>query len=98
MHLRGVFMRVGFNPSDPQDLSTERTATASAADSESAAFEQSSEASLSDAASSSALASQALQTSEMREEKVESLRQQVASGQYQPDAEASAESMLSEAC
>jgi flagellar biosynthesis anti-sigma factor FlgM len=89
-------MRVGFNAPVSQDLSTERAASTSA-DARLAAFEPSGEASLSDAASSSALASQALRTSEMRQEKVESLRQQIANGLYQPDAEASAESMLSEA-
>ena len=55
-----------------------------------------SEVSLHDAASASALASRAMQTPEVRQDRVDSLRQSIASGQYQLDAKASAEAMLSQ--
>jgi flagellar biosynthesis anti-sigma factor FlgM len=90
-------MRVAFNTPDPQDLSTERTANAAvSADVKPTVPQQGSETSLSDTASLSALASRALQTAEVRQDKVENLRQQVSSGQYQIDAKAIAESMLSQ--
>jgi flagellar biosynthesis anti-sigma factor FlgM len=88
-------MRVGFNTPDLQGLSTERTATATrAADAKTVASPQSSEIFPSDTVSLSALASRTLQTPEVRQDKVEYLRQQISSGQYQIDAKAIAESML----
>ena len=90
-------MRIGLNTPDPQGVSAHKPANSSASSSSNNASRMSaekSEVSLHDAASASALATRALQTPEVRQDRVDSLRQSIARGQYRLDAKASAEAML----
>jgi flagellar biosynthesis anti-sigma factor FlgM len=90
-------MRIGLNTPDPQGISAQKPANSSAAAShESRPSAENGDVSLHDAASLSALATRALQTPEIRQDRVDSLRQSIASGQYRFDAKASAEAMLNQ--
>jgi len=89
-------MRIGLNTPDPQGISAQKPANSAAASDASKMPTEKSEVSLHDATSLSALATRALQTPEVRQDRVDSLRQSIASGQYRLDAKASAEAMLNQ--
>jgi negative regulator of flagellin synthesis FlgM len=87
-------MRIGLNPLDPQRVSTEPTSTSAAAVRQAGVPGEDADTFSSGAVTQSALASRALQMPEVRQEKVESLRQSIASGQYEVDAQSIAAAML----
>jgi len=90
-------MRIGLNTPDPQGITAQKPATSSASSNNASKMSaEKSEVSLHDAASASALATRALETPEVRQDRVDSLRQSIASGQYRLDAKASAEGMLNQ--
>ena len=88
-------MRIGLNPPDPQGITTEpasssvarRTGTASAENTDSFSG---------DTLTLGTLAGRALQMPEVRQEKVDSLQQSIAAGQYRIDAGSIAAAMLGE--
>jgi flagellar biosynthesis anti-sigma factor FlgM len=89
-------MRIGLNTPDPQGLATEKAVAPSVPQNASVtASGRSNEAFSNDTISLSALAGRALQTPEIRQDQVDSFRQQISSGQYQLDPHAIAEAMLS---
>jgi flagellar biosynthesis anti-sigma factor FlgM len=89
-------MRIGLNTPDPQEVTNQKPAAPSASPKNVPQAPENGEVSLHDSVALSALASQALQMPEVRQDKVDSLRQSIVSGQYQLDAKASAEGMLSQ--
>ena len=90
-------MRIGLNTPDPQGITAQKPANSSASSSNASKMSaEKSEVSLHDAASASALATRALETPEVRQDRVDSLRQSIASGRYQLDAQVSAEAMVSQ--
>jgi flagellar biosynthesis anti-sigma factor FlgM len=86
-------MRIGLNPPNPQEVSTE-PASSSALRQTNKTQGQEADSFSSDTVSLSALANQALQMPEVRQNKVESLQQSIASGQYTVDAKGIAAAML----
>jgi len=94
VHCEGSIMRIGLNTPDPQAASTEKTkkSTGSAPSSSTAKVQSKP---VEDKLTLSALSSKAMETPEIRQQKVDALRQSVSSGQYQPDSSESAEAMLS---
>jgi negative regulator of flagellin synthesis FlgM len=89
-------MRIGLNTPVPEGVASERAAdSAVSPNAKSVEGAQSSDAFSSDTVSLSALASRALQSPEIRQEKVDSLRQQIESGQYQIDPKAIADAIVS---
>jgi len=90
-------MRIGLNTPVPEGVSSERTSdSAVSTNAKSAASAQNADAFASDTVSLSALASKALQSPEIRQDKVDSLRQQIESGQYQVDAKSIADAILNQ--
>lgn len=90
-------MRIGPNIPDFQGVSTDRTESSLSASRTNDVSAAESEGYPEDTVTISALTAKALQTPEVRQEKVDSLRQSVASGQYQLDPNAIAEAMVSQA-
>lgn len=89
-------MRIGLNTPDPHGISTEKAKAGSTTSPNSAAQAGDSATVVRDTVSLSSLASRALQTPEIRQDKIDSLRQQIKSGDYKLDAHATAAAMLSE--
>ena len=88
-------MRIGLNPLDPQRVSTEQTSTSSAAVRQTGKVPgEDADTFSSDNVTLSALANRALQMPEIRQEKVASLQQSMASGQYQIDTHSIAAAIL----
>jgi len=88
-------MRIGLNPPDPQRVSTEQTSTSSAAVRRAGNVPgEDADTFSSDTVTLSALANRALQMPEVRQERVASLQQSIASGQYEVDAQSIAAAML----
>jgi negative regulator of flagellin synthesis FlgM len=88
-------MRIGLNTQVPESVSSERASdSAVSTNAKSAASAQNTDAFSSDTVSLSALASRALQSPEIRQDRVDSLRQQIESGQYQIDPKAIADAMV----
>lgn len=90
-------MRIGLNTPDPQAASTEKLKKSSVGTAGSVgANGLQGKQDAGDRVSLSDLASQAMGMPEIRQEKVEALRQSVSSGQYQPNSDESAEAILSQ--
>jgi negative regulator of flagellin synthesis FlgM len=89
-------MRIGSNIPDLQGVSTERTDNFSSASKARAASPEDSDRFPEDTVSVSALAAKALQMPEVRQDKVDNLRQSVSSGEYQIDPSAIAAAMANE--
>jgi len=88
-------MRIGLNSPDPQRVSTEQPSTSSAGVRQTGRAQgEDADTFSSDSLSLSTLANRALQMPEVRQEKVDSLRQSIASGQYAVDAQSIAGAML----
>ena len=89
-------MRIGLNTPDPQATATEKTKKSSGSAAHSAEETGLKEKAdlTQDRVTLSALATQAMGTPEVRQEKVDSLRQSISSGQYQLDSNESAEAIL----
>jgi len=88
-------MRIGLNTPDPQGISTEKAQAGSTASSK--PLQPGDTATVvRDTVQLSSLASRALQMPEIRQDKIDSLRQQIKSGGYKLDAHATAAAMLSE--
>ena len=91
-------MRIGPNLSDLQGVSTDRAENSSAAAGKPRVQSSGdSESFAEDTVSISSLAAKAMQMPAVRANKVESLRQTVASGQYKLDPQAIAAAMVSQA-
>jgi flagellar biosynthesis anti-sigma factor FlgM len=91
-------MRIGPNVTDLRSVSTDRAENSSATSAKTRveSFEPS-ESFAEDTVSISSLAAKAMQTPPIRQDKVESLRQSVASGQYELDPDAIASAMVGQA-
>ena len=88
-------MRIGLNTPVPEGVASERAAdSAVSPNAKPVERAQGNDAFASDTVSLSALASRALQSPEIRQDKVDSLRQQIESGQYQVDPKAIADAMV----
>jgi flagellar biosynthesis anti-sigma factor FlgM len=87
-------MRIGLNSPDPQRVSTETSTSSAAVRQAGKAPGEDADSFSSDTVTLSALASRALQMPEVRQERVDSLRQSIASGQYEVDAHSIAGAML----
>lgn len=89
-------MRIGLNTPDPQAAATERTkkSAGSGAAPTSASRVEGKQDFTEDRVTLSALASKAMETPEVRQEKIDALRQSISSGQYQLDSNESAEAIL----
>lgn len=87
-------MRIGLNTPDPEAASTERTKKSNGNAQSTTAAKVSSNG-VEDKLTLTALSSKAMETPEIRQEKVDSLRQSISSGQYQLDSNESAEALLS---
>lgn len=88
-------MRIGLNTPDPQAASAERTKKSSA-NVHSTAAGKVRPRPADDKLTLTALSSKAMETPEVRQEKVDVLRQSVGHGQYHLDSNESAEAMLSQ--
>jgi flagellar biosynthesis anti-sigma factor FlgM len=89
-------MRIGPNIPDLEGVSAARTENASSAGKANPAVEEN-ESFPEDTVTISTLTAKALQMPEVRQDKVDSLRQSVSSGQYQVDPYAIAAAMVGEA-
>ncbi len=89
-------MRIGPNTPDLQAVSNPTPTVSSPVSKTLSQPSENGEVSLSNTVSLTTLATQALQTPEVRQDRVDSLRQSIASGQYRIDANASADGMLQE--
>jgi negative regulator of flagellin synthesis FlgM len=87
-------MRIGLNSPQSPEISTDRASTSSVSTQSTSATSQVDKFS-GDTVSLSSLATQALQLPEVRQDKIDSLRQQIASGNYQIDSKGIADAMLS---
>lgn len=90
-------MRIGPNIPDLHGVSADRTQNASSAKSARLASSQESESLPEDTVTISTLTAKVLQMPDVRQDKVDSLRQSVANGQYQLDPHAIAAAMVNEA-
>jgi len=90
-------MRIGSNIPDLQGVSTERADNFSSASKARATSTEESESFPEDTVTVSALAAKALQMPDVRQDKVDNLRQSVSSGEYQIDPSAIAAAMANEA-
>lgn len=90
-------MRIGPNIPDLQGVSAPRTEHASSASQAHPATADEGESLPEDTVTISTLTAKALQTPEVRQDKVDSLRQSISSGQYQVDPYAIAAAMVNEA-
>jgi flagellar biosynthesis anti-sigma factor FlgM len=88
-------MRIELKTPDVENLQTERQENAPAARSnpEASPTADTTKVSLQDSATVGALTAQSLQMPEVRQEKVDGIRQSLANGQYRLDAKASAAGM-----
>jgi negative regulator of flagellin synthesis FlgM len=86
-------MRIGLNAPHPPEISTDRASTSSASTQSASATQQADKFS-GDSVSLNSLAAQALQLPDVRQDKVDSLRQQIASGEYRVDPQKTADAML----
>ena len=86
-------MRIDLNTHHTPEISTDRASTTSATAQSASAAPQADRFS-GDSVSLNSLAAQALQLPEVRQDKVDSLRQQIASGEYQVDPQKTAAAML----
>jgi flagellar biosynthesis anti-sigma factor FlgM len=88
-------MRIGFNNTpDPRDISTERASTSPVSSQAAGKTDSRSDSFSVDTVSVSSLAARALEHPEIRADKVDNLRQQIANGEYHIDRLAIAEAML----
>lgn len=87
-------MRIELNPPDPQRVSSEQSTPSAAVRQSGKTPGEEADTFSSDTVSLSALANRALQMPEVRQEKVDSLRQSIAGGQYAVDAQSIASAML----
>jgi len=88
-------MRIGLNLPDPQGITTEQASSSVARRTGTASAEKTDNFS-GDTLTLSTLAGRALQMPEVRQEKVDSLQQSIAAGQYKIDAGSIAAAMLGE--
>jgi len=88
-------MRIGLNPPDPQGIASEQASSAVVGRTGKASTE-STDSFSGDTLTLSTLAGRALQMPEVRQEKVASLQQSIAAGQYKIDAGSIAAAMLGE--
>ena len=90
-----ALMRIELRIPDLQDVKTERpeTAPAGRSNAEVTPAAESATVSLQDSASLGALTARALQMPDVRQDRVDSVRQSLAKGQYRLDAKASAEGL-----
>ena len=89
-------MRIGLNNTpDPRDISTDRASTSSVSSQAPGKTGSQSDSLSVDTVSVSSLAARTLEHPEIRADKVDTLRQQIASGEYHIDPRAIAEAMLS---
>jgi flagellar biosynthesis anti-sigma factor FlgM len=86
-------MRIGLNTPHPPEISTDRASSSSASTQAASATPQVDKFS-GDSVSLNSLAAQALQVPEIRQDKVNGLRQQIASGEYRVDPQKTADAML----
>lgn len=90
-------MRISLNTPDPQDIATQRNSRAATpATDQARSIAEGAQVSLHDTVTVGSLVTAVLQTPETRQEKIDTIRQNLATGQYQLDAKASAEGILSE--
>jgi flagellar biosynthesis anti-sigma factor FlgM len=90
-----AIMRIGLNTPDPQTISTEKPSTSSSSANGAISTNQKYEDAFSgDSVTLSSLAKGALDTPEIRQDKVDSLRQRISSGQYELDPKSIADAML----
>lgn len=87
-------MRIGLNSPHTAEISANRTSTSPASTQSTSTTSQVDKFS-GDKVSMSSLAGQALQLPEVRQDRVDSLRQQIASGTYRVDPQSIADAMLS---
>jgi negative regulator of flagellin synthesis FlgM len=88
-------MRIGLNNTpDPRDVSTDRTSTLPVSPQAAGKAGSQSDSFSVDTVSVSSLAARALEHPEIRADKVDNLRQQIANGEYRIDPRAIAEAML----
>lgn len=90
-------MRIGPNIPDLQGVSAARTDNASSTSQAHSAAADESESLPEDTVTISTLTAKALQMPEVRQDKVDTLRQSVSSGQYQVDPYAIADAMVNQA-
>jgi len=90
-------MRIGPNITDLQGISAARTENASSASKAHSAAPEEAENYPEDTVTISTLTAKALQMPEVRQDKVDSLRQSVSGGQYEVDPYAIADAMVNEA-
>ncbi len=86
-------MRIGLNAPNPPDISTDRASTP-ATSTQSAPSTQPVDKFSGDSVSLNSLAARALQLPEIRQDKVDSLQQQIASGEYRLDPQKIADAMM----
>lgn len=88
-------MRIGSNGQDPREISTDR-ATNSSASSMAVNEQTKTERLPNDTVSLKSLTSQALQMPDIRQDKVESLREMISNDEYRVDASKVADAMIKE--
>jgi negative regulator of flagellin synthesis FlgM len=86
-------MRIALNVPNTPDISTDRTSTSSASTESTSGASQVDKFST-DSVSLNSLSAQALQLPEVRHDKVDQVRQQIADGSYKVDAQKTAAAML----
>ncbi len=86
-------MRIALNVPNAADISTDRISTSSASSQFTSGASQVDKFST-DSVSLNSLSAQALQLPEIRQDKVDQVREQIADGSYQVDAEKTAAGML----
>lgn len=89
-------MRVGLGVPDPQSAQTEKAANSAQSQPVTTSNPQleGQQSSQSDHVTLSSLSTQAMQSPEVRQDRVDALRQSISSGQYQVDSNAIASAML----
>ncbi|MFZ3264123.1 MAG: flagellar biosynthesis anti-sigma factor FlgM [Terriglobales bacterium] len=88
-------MRIGLNAPHPPEISTDRTPT-SATSTQSASGAQPVDKFSGDSVSLNSLAARALQLPDVRQDRIDSLRQQLASGEYQVEPQKVAAAMMND--
>lgn len=86
-------MRIGLNTPNPQALSTDRASTSSGSTQPEVATHQADKFA-SDTVTLNSLTAKALHQPEIRQEKVDNLRQAVSSGEYKVDSQKIADAMI----
>lgn len=88
-------MRIGLNVPNPPDINTDRTST-SATSTQSASGAQPVDKFSGYSVSLNSLAARALQLPDVRQDRVDNLQQQLASGEYQVDPQKTAAAMMND--